>query len=87
MTEKFTQRDSAEFLKTEEDMTEYLNASIEEAGDDPVFIAQALGTIVRARGMTQVARDAGVSRENLYRALSCNGNPWFGTILKVVKAL
>lgn len=87
MTELFSQWDSAEYLKTEEDMAEYLNACIEEAGDDPAFIAKALGTIARARGMTQVAKDAGVSRENLYRALSGNGNPEFGTILKVVKAL
>lgn len=87
MTEKFAQWDSAEYLKTEEDMSEYLNACMEEAGDDPAFIAKALGTIARARGMSQVARDAGVSRESLYRALSGNGNPEFGTILKVVKAL
>jgi probable addiction module antidote protein len=60
---------------------------MEEAGDDPAFIAKALGTIARARGMTQVARDAGLSRESLYRALSGEGNPDFGTILKVVKAL
>ncbi|EBW6363799.1 putative addiction module antidote protein [Salmonella enterica subsp. enterica serovar Oranienburg] len=87
MAEKFAQWDSAEYLKTEEDMSEYLNACMEEAGDDPAFIAKALGTIARARGMSQVARDAGVSRESLYRALSGCGNPEFGTILKVVKAL
>lgn len=87
MTEQFAQWDTAEYLKTEEDMAEYLNACMEEAGDDPAFIAKALGTIARARGMTQVARDAGVSRESLYRALSGSGNPEFGTILKVVKAL
>ncbi|AZZ73977.1 hypothetical protein PS619_05531 [Pseudomonas fluorescens] len=87
MTEKFTRWDSAEYLKTEEDMANYLDACMEEAGDDPAFIAKALGTIARARGMTQVARDAGLSRESLYRALSGEGNPEFGTILKVVKAL
>lgn len=87
MTEKFSTWDSAEYLKTEEDMAAYLDACIEEAGDDAAFIAKALGTIARARGMTQVARDAGVSRENLYRALSGSGNPEFGTILKVIKAL
>ena len=68
-------------------MANYLDACMEEAGDDPAFIAKALGTIARARGMTQVARDAGLSRESLYRALSGEGNPEFGTILKVVKAL
>ncbi|MBF6036059.1 putative addiction module antidote protein [Pseudomonas sp. P155] len=87
MTEKFTRWDSVEYLKTEEDMANYLDACMEEAGDDPAFIAKALGTIARARGMTQVARDAGLSRESLYRALSGEGNPEFGTILKVVKAL
>lgn len=87
MIEQFTRWDSAEYLKTEEDMANYLDACMEEAGDDPAFIAKALGTIARARGMTQVARDAGLSRESLYRALSGEGNPEFGTILKVVKAL
>ena len=79
--------DSAEHLNTEEDMAEYLEACLEEAGDDPAFNVKALGTIARARGMTQVARDAGLSRESLYRALSGEGNPEFVTILKVVKAL
>ncbi|VVQ07101.1 hypothetical protein PS914_04693 [Pseudomonas fluorescens] len=87
MTEQFARWDSAEYLKTEEDMANYLDACMEEAGDGPAFIAKALGTIARARGMTQVARDAGLSRESLYRALSGEGNPEFGTILKVVKAL
>mgnify|MGYP003605697198 CR=1 FL=1 len=87
MTEQVTRWDSAEYLKTEEDMANYLDACMEEAGDDPAFIAKALGTIARARGMTQVARDAGLSRESLYRALSGEGNPESGTILKVVKAL
>ena len=87
MTEKFTRWDSAEFLKTEEDIGYYLEACMEKAGDDPAFIAKALGTIARARGMSQVARDAGLSRESLYRALSGEGNPEFGTILKVAKAL
>jgi probable addiction module antidote protein len=87
MTEQFTRWDSAEYLKTEEDMANYLDACMEEAGDDPAFIAKALGTIARAGSMTQVARDAGLSRESLYRALSGEGNPDFGTILKVVKSL
>ncbi len=87
MTEEFAKWDSAEYLKTEEDMANYLDACMEEAGDDPVFIAKALGTIARARGMTYVARESGLSRESLYRALSGEGNPEFGTILKVVRAL
>lgn len=87
MAEKFTRHDTAEFLKTDEDMAAYLDACLEEAGDDPAYIAHALGVIARARGMTQLARDTGLARENLYKALSRDGNPEFGTILKVVKAL
>lgn len=87
MAEKFTRYDSAEDLKTDEDMAAYLDACLQEAGDDPAYIAHALGVIARARGMTQLARDTGLARENLYKALSAEGNPEFGTILKVVKAL
>jgi probable addiction module antidote protein len=68
-------------------MAAYLDACLEEAGDDPAFIAHALGVIARARGMSQLARDTGLARENLYKALSSDGNPEFGTILKVIKAL
>ena len=87
MTEKFTRYDTAEYLKTDADMAAYLDACFEEAGDDPAFIAHALGIIARARGMSQLARDTGLARENLYKALSSDGNPEFGTILKVIKAL
>jgi probable addiction module antidote protein len=69
--------DSAEHLETENDIAEYFEACLLEAGDDPVFIAHALGVIARARGMSQVARDAGISREGLYKALSGEGNPSF----------
>ncbi len=78
---------SAEHLKTEDDIADYFEACLLEGGDDPAFIAHALGVIARARGMSQVARDAGMSREGLYKALSTEGNPSFGTILKVIKAL
>jgi probable addiction module antidote protein len=79
--------DSAEYLKTDEDMALYLEACFEEAGDDAAFIAKALGNIARARGMTQLARDTGLAREGLYKALSENGNPEFATVMKVIKAL
>lgn len=79
--------DSAEHLKTNEDMADYLEACLDEAGDDPAFISKALGTIARARGMTQIARDSGLSRESLDRALSGEGIPEFGIILKVIKAV
>ena len=77
--------DPADHLKTEEDMVAYLEAALEEA--DPALVAAALGDIARAKGMTQVARDAGLGRESLYKALSPSGNPEFSTILKVVSAL
>jgi probable addiction module antidote protein len=79
--------DVSEQLRTPEEMAAYLDAWLEEAPDDAAGIARALGDIARARGMTQVARDAGLSRESLYKALGENGNPSFATILKVVRAL
>lgn len=77
--------DSADYL----DSTEAINAYIEEAleTDDPAFIAKALGTIARARGMSQIARKTGLSRESLYKALSTDGNPEFGTVIRVIHAL
>ena len=79
--------DSAEHLKTDEDMALYLEACFEEAGDDAAFIAKALGNIARAKGMAQLARDTGLGRESLYKALSGEGNPSVATILKVKRAL
>lgn len=84
---KTTRWDSAEFLKTEEDIQLYLEASIEEADDDPACIVHALGVIARARNMSRLARDAGLTREGLYKALSPDGNPAFSTVAKVAKAL
>jgi len=77
--------DAAEHLQTEEDMVAYLEAAFEEG--DPALIAAALGDIARAKGMTQVARETGLGRESLYKALSAQGNPEFATNLKVVQAL
>ena len=79
--------DVAEQLRTAEEMAAYLDAWLTEAPDDAAGIARALGDIARAKGMAQVARDAGLSRESLYKALSENGNPSFATILKVARAL
>ena len=84
---KLREWDSAEHLKTEEDMALYLEACLEEAGDDAAFIAKALGTIARAKGMSQLSRDTGLGRESLYKALSGEGNPSFAAILKVTSAL
>jgi len=84
---KLRRWDSAEYLKTEEDIILYLDACLQETDDDAAYIAKALGNIARARGMTQLAHDTGFGRESLYKALSGEGNPEFSTIMKVVKAL
>ncbi len=79
--------DVAEYLDTPEDIAAYLEAWLTEAPDDAAGIARALGDVARAKGMTQVAKDAGLSRESLYRALSTEGNPSFATVIKVARAL
>ena len=87
MTVTLKRWDSTEHLQTEEDIKLYLEACFEEAGDDAAFIAKALGNVAKARSMTQLAKDTGLGRESLYKALSGEGNPSFGTILKVINAL
>lgn len=82
-----TRYDVAEHLRTPEERAAYLEACLAEAEGDAAFIAKALGDIARAKGMTQVARDAGLSRESLCKALSGDRSPGFDTILKVVGAL
>jgi probable addiction module antidote protein len=87
MAIKTTRRDSADYLETDEDIQNYMEACLEEAGDDPAFIVHALGVVARAKNMSQLARDTGLTREGLYKALSEEGNPTFATIAKVAKAL
>jgi probable addiction module antidote protein len=84
---KTSNYDVAEHLRTPEEMAAYLDAWLEEAPDDAAGIARALGDIARAKGMSIVAKEAGLSRESLYRALSADGNPSFATVLKVARAL
>jgi len=84
---KTTPWNSAEYLETERDIGAYLDACVEEAGDDPAFLAHALGVVARARNMSQLARDTGLTREGLYKALAADGNPSFATVLKVASAL
>ncbi|MDE3009554.1 MAG: putative addiction module antidote protein [Pseudomonadota bacterium] len=79
--------DVADQLRTPWEMAAYLDAWLSDAPDDAAGIARALGDIARAKGMSQVARDTGLSRESLYKALSATGNPSFATVLKVAKAL
>lgn len=85
--ETFSRYDTADYLKTEEDIAAYLEAVMEEGGDDPVFVARALGVVARARNLSQLARDVGMSRQGLDKALSGEGNPSFATVAKVAKAL
>ena len=82
-----TRYDVAEHLRTQEEMAAYLEACLAAAAGDAAFVAKALGDIARAKGMAQVARDAGLSRESLYKALSGERSPGFDTILKVMGAL
>lgn len=79
--------DVAEHLRTPEEMAAYLEACLEEANGDAAFIAKALGDIARAKGMSQVARDVGLSRESLCKALSGQRTPGLDTILKIISAL
>jgi len=87
MAEKFSRWDAADDLKTDEDMSLYFEACFEEDPGDGSLIRAALGDIARARGMTQLAHDTGLTREGLYKALSAEGNPEFTTVMKVIKAL
>ncbi|MHB1195164.1 MAG: addiction module antidote protein [Longimicrobiales bacterium] len=77
--------DAADYLQTEEDMAAYLEAALEEG--DAALVATALGDIARAKGMSGVARETGLGRESLYKALSSEGNPELATVLKVMRAL
>ena len=85
--ENFARYDSADYLKTEEDIAAYLEAVMEEADGDPVYVARALGVVARARNMSALAREVGMSRAGLTKALSGDGNPTLATVMKVAKAL
>ncbi len=77
--------DATEYLKTDADIANYLEAVFEDG--DPALVAAALGDVARAKGMSQIAQTAGLGRESLYKALSPEGNPEFATVLKVMRAL
>ena len=85
--ERFSRYDTADYLTSVDAAAAYLEAAIEEAGDDPAFIAQALGTIARSGNVSELARRVGMSREGLYKALSADGNPSFATIMRITRAL
>lgn len=86
-TETFASFDAANYLNTVEDVAAYLEAIIEEGDDDPTAITRALGAVARSRNFSEIARQAGMSREGLYKALSAEGNPSLATIIKVSHAL
>ena len=79
--------DAANYLDTVEHVAAYLEAVIDESDDDPTVIARALGAIARSRNFSQIARETGLSREGLYKALSADGNPSLATVIKVSHAL
>lgn len=87
VNEEFKPYGVAEYLETPEDMAGYLDACLKEDAGDGVLVRKAPGHIARAYGMTQIARETGLGRESLYKALSSHGNPEFATIMKVIKAL
>lgn len=87
MNKTITRFDAADYLKSPADMAAYLDACFEEDAGDGVLIRAALNDIARAKGMTRIARDTGLGRESLYKALGSSGNPEFATIIKVMKAL
>lgn len=86
-TETFSRFDPADYLNTVEVSAAYLEAVIDEGDDDPAVITQALGAIARSRNLSEIARQTGMSREGLYKALSAKGNPSFATVVKVSRAL
>jgi probable addiction module antidote protein len=85
MTETFSRFDAADYLKTDEDIAAYLEVTAAEG--DPAAIAAALGAVARARNVSQLARDTGLTREGIYKALSQDGNPAFATVVKVARAM
>lgn len=85
--EKFAAFDAADYLGSVEDVTAYLEAIVDAGEEDPAVIARALGAIARSRNFSQIARQAGMSREGLYKALSEDGNPTLATVVKVSHAL
>ncbi|RPH97016.1 MAG: putative addiction module antidote protein [Lysobacterales bacterium] len=87
MATKLHDYDVSRHLRTPEEMAAYLEASIAECDGDAAFVAKALGDIARAKGMAALARETGLGRESLYKALSAEGNPQLATVLKVAKAL
>jgi probable addiction module antidote protein len=86
-TERYAKYDAAEFLRTPDEVRQFLEIVFEENPDDPATIAAAIGAAARAHGMVKTAKETGITREGLYKAFSETGNPSFANVLKVMKAL
>lgn len=84
---QLTKFDAVDYLKNEKDIALYLDACLKEGGDDPAFMAAALGDVARARGMSGLVKKTGMTRAGLYKAFSKDGNPSFGAVLKVIRAM
>ncbi len=87
MAEKFSRWDAADYLKNDEDIALYFESCLDEDPGDGSLVRLALGDIARAKGMSRLAKETGLAREGLYKALSAEGNPEFATVMKVIKAL
>jgi len=87
MATKTTKWDAADYLDTAQDIAHYIEVCIQDDPGDGSLISAALGDVARAKGMTQIARDCGVGRESLYKALSKDGNPELSTVIKVLQTL
>ena len=85
MTELFTEFDPAEYLSNPENIATFMADALETG--DPAYVAKAMGVVARAKGMTELARETGLSREQLYRSFSAQGNPTLKTVFTVMKAL
>lgn len=86
-TEKYEKYDAAEFLRTPEEIQQFLEIVFEENQGDPAVIAAAIGAATRAHGMMRTAKETGLTREGLYKAFSATGNPSFANVLRVMRAL
>jgi probable addiction module antidote protein len=83
----FSRYDTADHLRSDEEIVAYLEAALEEGGDDPAFVTAAFGNIARAYGMMRLSKETGLTREGLYKSLGGSANPTLGTVLKIVKAM
>ena len=87
LPQNYSSFDTTQYLHTEEDIRDFICAAIDENSNDLAYLNHVLNVAAKARGMQQLAKDTGVTRQALYKALSPDGNPQFSTILKIINAL